>query len=55
MVLEARGSRLTVGEEQLKRKFEMILQDLASPILYRAKIEDFIALAKISSILALLS
>eukprot|EP00026_Physarum_polycephalum_P002445 Phypoly_transcript_02451.p1 GENE.Phypoly_transcript_02451~~Phypoly_transcript_02451.p1 ORF type:complete len:426 (-),score=78.36 Phypoly_transcript_02451:230-1507(-) len=48
MVLEARGTRLTVGEEQLKRKFEMILQDLASPVLYRAKIEDFIALSRIS-------
>ena len=48
MVLEARGTRLTAGEEQLKRKFEMILLDLTSPILYRAKIEDFIALSRIS-------
>jgi nuclear pore complex protein Nup54 len=48
MVLEARGTRLTVGEEQLKRKFELILQDLTSPILYRAKIEDFIALSRIT-------
>lgn len=48
MVLEARGTRLTIGEEQLKRKFELILADLSSPILYRAKIEDFIALSRIT-------
>jgi len=49
MVLEARGTRLTPGEERLKRKFEKILQDLASPVLYRAKIEDFIALSRIAT------
>lgn len=49
MVLEARGTRLTAGEERLKKKFETILQDLTSPVMYRAKIEDFIALSRIAA------
>jgi nuclear pore complex protein Nup54 len=49
VVLEARGTRLTPGEERLKRKFEKILQDLSSPVLYRAKIDDIIAISRIAA------
>jgi hypothetical protein len=48
MVLEAQGTRLTAGEEQLKRKFELILHDLLAPSMYSAKIEDLISLSKIT-------